>query len=95
MEKITLPGTDLEVSRVCLGTMQFAGSVEEGERDRGSGAMIGAQVRRFPPNAMGERVRAAKFIKPGDRLERVNGRQVLDLVWHQIMDVLKATPKGE
>ena len=33
MEYTTLPGTDLRVSRICLGTMQFAGSVEEGTSD--------------------------------------------------------------
>lgn len=28
MEYITLPGTDLKVSRICLGTMQFSNSWE-------------------------------------------------------------------
>lgn len=31
--RVTLPGTDLSVSRVCLGTMQFAGSEELGKED--------------------------------------------------------------
>ena len=34
METITLPRTDLTVSRVCLGTMQFAGSKEAGTCDK-------------------------------------------------------------
>ena len=33
MEYVTLPGTDLKVSRICVGTMQFAGSVESGTTD--------------------------------------------------------------
>ena len=33
MEYVVLPNTDLKVSRVCLGTMQFAGSVEGGRKD--------------------------------------------------------------
>lgn len=39
MEYVTIPGTELEVSRVCLGTMQFAGSVEEGTYDVTWGAI--------------------------------------------------------
>ena len=39
MEYVTLPGTDLKVSRICLGTMQFAGSVEAGTTDVTWGAM--------------------------------------------------------
>ena len=33
MEYVILPGTDLRVSRLCLGTMQLAGSVEKGTSD--------------------------------------------------------------
>jgi aryl-alcohol dehydrogenase-like predicted oxidoreductase len=33
MQYVILPGTDLRVSRLCLGTMQFAGSVEKGTSD--------------------------------------------------------------
>ena len=39
MEYVTLPGTDLTVSRICLGTMQFAGSIEEGTSDVTWGAI--------------------------------------------------------
>ena len=39
MDKTTLPGTDLLVSLVCLGTMQLAGSVEEGTVDITWGAV--------------------------------------------------------
>jgi aryl-alcohol dehydrogenase-like predicted oxidoreductase len=39
MQYITLPGTDLRVSRLCLGTMQFAGSVEKGTSDVTWGAI--------------------------------------------------------
>ena len=33
MDYVTLPGTELRVSRVCLGTWQLAGSVENGTSD--------------------------------------------------------------
>eukprot|EP00929_Paragymnodinium_shiwhaense_P018925 TRINITY_DN13065_c0_g1_i1.p1 TRINITY_DN13065_c0_g1~~TRINITY_DN13065_c0_g1_i1.p1 ORF type:complete len:406 (-),score=48.92 TRINITY_DN13065_c0_g1_i1:106-1323(-) len=39
MPRIVLPGTELEVSRVCLGTMQLAGSVEAGSIDVTWGAV--------------------------------------------------------
>eukprot|EP00930_Biecheleria_cincta_P082391 TRINITY_DN72129_c0_g1_i1.p1 TRINITY_DN72129_c0_g1~~TRINITY_DN72129_c0_g1_i1.p1 ORF type:complete len:373 (-),score=70.41 TRINITY_DN72129_c0_g1_i1:50-1126(-) len=44
MEYITIPGTDLRVSRICLGTMQFSGSVDEGTVDITWGAMSQADV---------------------------------------------------
>lgn len=35
----SLPGTSLRVSRICLGTMQFSGSTDEGTVDVTWGAM--------------------------------------------------------
>jgi len=39
MEYVTIPGTDLRVSRICMGTMQFSGSVDEGTVDVTWGSM--------------------------------------------------------
>ena len=39
MEYVVLPGTSLRVSRVCLGTMQFSGSAENGTDDVTWGSM--------------------------------------------------------
>ena len=39
MDYVTLPGTDLKVSRVCLGTWQLAGSVEKNTSDVTFGAV--------------------------------------------------------
>ena len=38
LKRMVLPKTTLEVSQVCLGTMQFAGSVEQGTSDTTWGA---------------------------------------------------------
>jgi myo-inositol catabolism protein IolS len=44
MEYTTIPNTDLNVSRICLGTMQFAGSVEGGTSDVTWGSIDQATV---------------------------------------------------
>ena len=44
LKRMVLPKTTLEVSQVCLGTMQFAGSVEQGTSDTTWGATDQATV---------------------------------------------------
>jgi hypothetical protein len=43
----------------------------------------------------GKRVRGARFLRASDRLQQVNGQDVLNLRWHQIMDILKSVGLGE
>ena len=44
MQKTTLPGTDLLVSRICLGAMRFSGSTEAGTCDITWGATDQATI---------------------------------------------------